>query len=58
MGFKWGFRKSKKIAKGLRLSVGRKHASVRIGGKRAGLTLGTKGAKVGVRLPFGIRVGS
>lgn len=41
MGF--NFKKSKKIAPGVKLNLGKKGASVRLGGKGAGVTLGTSG---------------
>jgi len=37
------FRKSIKIAPGVRLNIGKKSGSVRIGGKNAGYTIGSKG---------------
>jgi hypothetical protein len=45
------FRKSMKIAPGLRLNLGKKSASVRIGGKNAGFTTGTAGKTVSASIP-------
>jgi hypothetical protein len=41
------FRKSFKIAPGLRLSVGRRSGSLRVGGRRAGVSAGTSGRRTG-----------
>lgn len=45
------FRKSKKIAPGIRLNIGKGSASVRLGGKNAGVTLGTRSKSVSASLP-------
>lgn len=52
-GTRWrfDFRKSFKIAPGVRLSVGKKSGSVRIDPKGAGVTLGTKRNTVSASLP-------
>lgn len=46
-----GFRKSRKVLPGLRLSVGKKGGSVRIGPKNLGLTIGTKGTRATASVP-------
>ncbi|MGO7570311.1 MULTISPECIES: DUF4236 domain-containing protein [Rhizobium] len=45
------FRKSFKIAPGLRLNIGKKGASVRVGPKGAGYTVGTSGQRVSASVP-------
>ena len=45
------FRKSFKIAPGVRLNVGKKSGSIRLGPKNAGVTLGTKRNRVGASIP-------
>lgn len=45
------FRKSKKIAPGVRLTIGKGSASVRLGGKNAGVSIGTKAKSVSASLP-------
>lgn len=45
------FRKSKKLMPGIKLNVGKKSASVRIGGKNAGYTIGTRGRTASASLP-------
>lgn len=45
------FRKSVKIAPGLKLNIGKKSASVRIGGKNVGYTVGTKGRTASASIP-------
>lgn len=45
------FRKSKKIAPGVRLTIGKGSASVRLGGKNAGVSLGTKGKSASASIP-------
>jgi hypothetical protein len=45
------FRKSFGLGKGMRLNVGRKSASVRIGGKNLGYTMGTAGRTVSGSIP-------
>lgn len=45
------FRKSIKLAPGVRLSVGKKSGSVRVGGKLGGVSLGTKSRTVSASLP-------
>jgi len=45
------FRKSFKLAPGLRLNVGKKGASLRVGPKGAGYTVGTSGQRVSASIP-------
>lgn len=45
------FRKSFKLAPGLRLNIGKKGASVRVGPKGAGYTVGTSGQRVSASIP-------
>lgn len=45
------FRRSVKIAPGLRLNIGKKSASVRVGGKNVGYTVGTKGRTASASIP-------
>jgi hypothetical protein len=45
------FRRSIKIAPGLKLNVGKRGGSVRIGGKNAGYTIGTSGRTVSASVP-------
>lgn len=45
------FRKSVKLAPGVRLNLGKKSASVRVGGKGLGYTTGTKGKTVSASVP-------
>lgn len=45
------FRKTIKIAPGLKLNLGKKSASIRIGGKNAGYTIGTAGTTTSASLP-------
>jgi hypothetical protein len=45
------FRRSIKIAPGVRLNLGKKSASVRIGGTNAGYTVGTKGRTASASIP-------
>lgn len=45
------FRKSFKLAPGLRLNIGRKGASIRVGPKGAGYTVGTSGQRVSASVP-------
>lgn len=45
------FRRSVKIAPGMRLNVGKKSASVRIGGRGFGVTTGTAGSRVSAGIP-------
>jgi hypothetical protein len=45
------FRKTVRIAPGLKLNIGKKSASVRVGGKNFGYTTGTKGKTVSASLP-------
>ena len=47
----WGFRRSMKIAPGLRLNVGKKGFSVRAGGRGFGVTSGTSGTSVSGGIP-------
>lgn len=56
------FRKSFKLAPGLRLNIGKKGASVRVGPKGAGYTVGTSGQRVSASIPgtgvgFSSRIG-
>lgn len=55
MGFTWSFRKSKKVAKGVRLNASKRGASVRVGGKRGGVSLGKRGVRPSFNL-FGFRI--
>jgi hypothetical protein len=45
------FRKTFKIAPGVKLNVGKKSGSVRVGGKNAGITLGSASRSIGASLP-------
>lgn len=45
------FRKSFKLAPGLRLNIGKKGASVRVGPKGAGYTVGASGQRVSASIP-------
>lgn len=45
------FRKTLRLAPGLKLNLGKKSASVRIGGKNVGYTVGTKGRTVSASIP-------
>lgn len=45
------FRKTIKIAPGLKLNIGKKSASVRIGGQNMGYTVGTKGRTTSASIP-------
>jgi hypothetical protein len=45
------FRKSFKLAPGLRLNVGKKGASIRVGPHGAGYTVGTSGQRVSASVP-------
>ncbi len=47
----WRFRRSVKIAPGIRLNVGSRSASVRFGPKGLGYTVGTKGSRVSASIP-------
>lgn len=47
----WGFKKRIKLAPGLTLNIGKKSVSARIGNRVAGVTAGTKGARVSANLP-------
>ncbi len=47
----WGFRKSKKLLPGIRVSVGKKGGSIRVGPKNVGLTVGTKGTRLTGSVP-------
>ncbi|WP_245504462.1 DUF4236 domain-containing protein [Rhizobium ruizarguesonis] len=56
------FRKSFKLAPGLRLNIGKRGASVRVGPKGAGYTVGTSGQRVSAIVPgtgvgFSSRIG-
>nr|WP_245423910.1 DUF4236 domain-containing protein [Rhizobium sp. M1] len=53
------FRKSLKLAPGLRLNISKKGASIRVGPKGAGYTVGTSGQRVSAGIPgTGISVSS
>jgi len=53
------FRKSLKLAPGLRLNISKKGASVRVGPKGAGYTVGTSGQRVSAGIPgTGVSVSS
>ncbi len=45
------FRKTIKLAPGLKLNLGKKSASVRIGGKNMGYSVGTKGRTASASIP-------
>lgn len=45
------FRRTKKIAPGVRLNVGKKNVSLRVGGRGFGVTVGTAGARVSAGIP-------
>jgi hypothetical protein len=45
------FRKSFGLGKGMRLNVGKKSASIRVGGKNLGYTMGTAGRTVSGSIP-------
>ncbi len=45
------FRRTVRIAPGLKLNIGKKSASVRIGGKSAGYTIGTSGRTASASIP-------
>lgn len=45
------FRRTVRIAPGLKLNIGKKSASVRIGGKNVGYTVGTKGRTTSASIP-------
>jgi hypothetical protein len=47
----WGFRKSKRLLPGVRLNIGKRGASVRVGGKGLGYTTGTSGSRVSASIP-------
>lgn len=47
----WGFRKSFKIAPGLKINLNKRSASLRVGPKNAGVTIGAKGAHASASLP-------
>ena len=47
----WRFRKSKKIAPGVRLNIGKRGASVSFGHRGARLTVGRRGTRVAVGIP-------
>jgi hypothetical protein len=49
MGFR--FRKSVTLLPGVRLNLGRKNASIRVGGRGFGVTSGTSGTRVSAGLP-------
>ena len=49
MGFR--FRYSKKLMPGVRLNVGKKSESVRLGGRGFGVTTGTSGRRVTAGIP-------
>lgn len=45
------FRKTVKLAPGIKLNIGKKSASIRMGGKNAGYTVGTKGRTTSASIP-------
>lgn len=45
------FRRSMKIAPGVRLNIGKKGGSVRLGPRGSGVTLGTSGTRVSAGIP-------
>ena len=45
------FRRTVRIAPGLKLNIGKKSASIRIGGKNAGYTIGTAGRTTSASIP-------
>jgi len=45
------FRRSLKIAPGIRLNLGSKSASVRVGGRAAGISAGTSGTRISGGIP-------
>lgn len=47
----WGFKKSFKVAPGLKINLNKRSASVRVGPKNAGITVGTKGAHASASAP-------
>lgn len=47
----WGFRKSFKIAPGVKINLNKRSASVRVGPKNAGVTIGAKGAHASASVP-------
>jgi len=53
--FSWSFRKSKKIAKGVRLNAGKRGGSVRVGGRHAGVSIGKRGVHPSISF-FGFRI--
>jgi hypothetical protein len=50
------FRKSFKLAPGLRLSLGKRSGSLRVGGRRVGVSAGTSGRRSG-SVSFGNGIG-
>jgi hypothetical protein len=54
-GFSWGFRKSKKVLPGLRLTATNKGVSARIGTKHVGTSVGKRGTKTTISF-FGFRL--
>jgi hypothetical protein len=47
----WRFRRTLKIAPGVRLNIGKRSVSTRFGPRGAGLTIGTKGTTVSAGIP-------
>ena len=47
----WGFKKRIKIAPGLHVNIGKRGVSARVGGRVAGVTVGSDGTKVSANLP-------
>lgn len=45
------FRKTFNIAPGLKLNIGKKSASIRVGARNAGITVGTAGKRASASLP-------
>jgi len=45
------FRKTFKVAPGVKLNLGKRGASVRVGGKNAGFTTGSSGSTVSASIP-------
>ena len=47
----FGFKKRIKIAPGLHINIGKKGVSARVGGRVAGVTVGTSGARASANIP-------
>ncbi len=52
----WNFRKSKKVAKGVRVTASKGGPSVRVGRRGAGISVSKRGGRASFSL-FGIRFG-